>query len=76
MYQTYKAMSTIVEPNYTSNPILKDDYSSSLKEKDFWNDLPLFVQKGILESQEQYKEGKFTKFSEVKESILGRKHRE
>jgi hypothetical protein len=65
-------MDTIVEQNYATNPIVNDNFSISSKENDFWNDLPKFVQKGILESQEQFKQGKFTKFSEVKESILNR----
>ena len=34
-------------------------------EIDFWEDLPEHVKVGILESQEQYKQGKFSSHEEV-----------
>lgn len=35
------------------------------KEVDFWDELPAHVKAGILESQEQFKQGKFSKHEEV-----------
>ena len=35
------------------------------KEVDFWDELPKHVKAGILESQEQFKQGKFVTLEEV-----------
>jgi predicted transcriptional regulator len=58
----------------------KDEYKSMLqeiataikatitfeeKEPDFWDELPEHVKAGILESQEQFKQGKFSSHEEV-----------
>jgi hypothetical protein len=58
----------------------KDEYKSMLqeiataikakitfeeKEVDFWDELPEHVKTGILESQEQFKQGKFATLEEV-----------
>jgi hypothetical protein len=73
-------MKTITEPNYSKSIDFEDNFSSnqpiSSNEIDFWDTLPQFLRDAIIESHKQYKEGKFTKFSEVKTSILARKHRE
>jgi hypothetical protein len=34
-------------------------------EVDFWEELPEYVKLGILESQEQFKQGKFSTYEEV-----------
>lgn len=68
----------------------KDEYKSMLqeiaiaikakitfeeKEVDFWEELPEHVKAGILESQEQFKQGKYTKFAIVRDELLSRNHR-
>lgn len=68
----------------------KDEYKSMLqeiataikakitfeeKEVDFWEELPEHVKAGILESQEQFKQGKYTKFHIVRDELLSRNHR-
>lgn len=45
------------------------------KEADFWEELPEHVKLGILESQEQFRQGKFTEFDIVREELLSRNHR-
>ena len=47
----------------------------SFEEKDFWSELPENVKDKVEESQEQYKQGKYTEFSVVKEILLARNHR-
>ena len=47
----------------------------SFEEKDYQTLLPNDVKAGVEESQEQYKQGKYTNFSIIKDELLARKHK-